>query len=208
MRPSSGGGGGAVETLADPKWLRPGAQLAAVAEHPSLHFLAGWLAYKTGQQQDLQAAVRWFSTAAAHPLLRTSCLLLRGLALYYLQHPAAQQELEGALALDAQADAACRAEPALVVDAHSALALLHASRAGIASAGGAAAAAAADGGEEAAGGEAAGGGSEAAAPALALALASYEKASSLAQEHAVRWGQQRRGGGTLHPGLASRSKLA
>jgi hypothetical protein len=53
--------------------------------------------------------------------------MLRGSVLYCLQQPAAaERELLAGLQLDAQATPLCRAEPSLVMDAHSTLALIHA----------------------------------------------------------------------------------
>jgi len=105
--------------------------LHAVASHPSLQFLHGWLLLKAGRVSELGAALRCFTAAAAHPLLRSSCLLLRGLCLLYLnKHDAAQQALTAGLELDALTGVpAGKAEPSLLIEAHSALAVIAALKA-------------------------------------------------------------------------------
>jgi hypothetical protein len=102
-------------------------QAAAVAgSHPSLQFFKGWLLFKAGSRHDLLFALSCFTAAAAHPHLRSSCCMLRGLCLLHLEKlEAAKQELTAGLELDAAANSpGGKAEPSLLIDAHSALAVI------------------------------------------------------------------------------------
>lgn len=106
--------------------------LHAVASHPSLQFLHGWLLLKAGRGSELAAALHCFTAAAAHPLLRSSCLLLQGLCWLYLSKlDAAQHALTAGLELDALLAEvpAGKAEPSLLIEAHSALAVISALKA-------------------------------------------------------------------------------
>lgn len=104
--------------------------LHGLSHHPSLKFIMAWLNFKVGRLGNLQSAVKLFTEAAGNPVLRISCMLLRGLCLFHLnQDTVAQQELEAGLKQQTESKDALKAEDSLIIAAHSALALIWNSKA-------------------------------------------------------------------------------